>query len=316
MNLEAFILGCGGMMPLPGRHLTSVLLRREGELFLFDCGEGTQVSLKKLNLRWKKISVIFVSHTHADHITGLPGILMLSSQVERNEPLYIIGPPRIKDYIETSCEVLDMYINYEIVIKEVTEPGIVFAGEDFRVKAFFLKHRKPVLGYSLEEDIRPGTFFPDKAVQAGVPKGPLWSRLQAGESVELAAGSPADGEKRVVQPGEVMGPPRKGRKFSFVTDSLYFPEIAPHVENSDLFICEGMFGEDLSESAFEKRHMTAAQAAQIAKGAGGVKKMGLIHYSPRYTDRELKHLLAEAKRIFPATFLTRDGMTLEIPHED
>ena len=99
MNLEAFVLGCGGMMPLPYRHLTSVLLRRDGDLFLFDCGEGTQVSLKRLNLKWKKIDAIFISHTHADHVTGLPGILMLNSQVDRKEPLYIYGPPKIAEYV-------------------------------------------------------------------------------------------------------------------------------------------------------------------------------------------------------------------------
>src|SRR6056297_3975013 len=129
MNLELFILGTGGMMPLPNRFLTSMLLRREGDLFLFDCGEGTQVSLRKLNLRWKKINTIFISHTHADHITGLPGILMLSSQVERSEPLYIIGPPRIREYVETSRRVLDMYINYDIVIDEITEAGTVYEGD-------------------------------------------------------------------------------------------------------------------------------------------------------------------------------------------
>src|SRR6056297_2408136 len=116
MNLEVFVLGCGGMMPLPGRFLTSVLLRREGDLFLFDCGEGTQVSLKKLQLKWKKINAIFISHTHADHVTGLPGMLMLSSQVDRNEPLYIYGPPKITEFVETSRKVLDMYINYDIVV--------------------------------------------------------------------------------------------------------------------------------------------------------------------------------------------------------
>ena len=126
MNLELFVLGTGGMMPLPGRFLTSVLLRREGELFLFDSGEGTQVSLRKLNLKWKKISVVFISHTHADHVTGLPGILMLTSQVEREDPLYIIGPPKIKEYVEMNKKVLDMYINYEIIVKEITDSGIVY----------------------------------------------------------------------------------------------------------------------------------------------------------------------------------------------
>jgi ribonuclease Z len=309
MNLEAFILGCGGMMPLPGRHLTSVLLRREGELFLFDGGEGTQVSLRRLNLRWKKISAIFVSHTHADHVTGIPGLLMLSSQVDRDDPLYISGPPRIAEYIETSRRVLDMYINYEIVVKEITEPGIVHRGEGFRIRAFPLRHTKPCLGYTLEEDGRPGIFHPEKAAALGIPRGPLWARLQAGENVAATDG-------RVVHPREVLGEPRSGRKFSFVTDSLAFPEIAGEVAGSDLFVCEGMFEKDLEESAREKKHMTAEQAARIAEAAGGIRKLALIHYSPRYTEYNLKGLLKEAQVIFPETVLSRDRMVIPIEYID
>jgi ribonuclease Z len=308
MNLEAFVLGCGGMMPLPNRHLTSVLLRREGELFLFDGGEGTQVSLRRLNLRWKKISVIFVSHTHADHVTGIPGLLMLSSQVDRDDPLYIIGPPRIAEYIEESRRVLDMYINYEIVIREISEPGVVYRGDGFHVRAFPLRHTKPCYGYTLEEDVRPGEFHPEKAEALGVPRGPLWSKLQSGESVQSAKGV-------VVQPQDVLGAPRLGRKFSFVTDSLGFPEIAPHVADSDLFICEGMFTRDLLDSAREKKHMTSDQAARIALAAK-VRKLGLIHYSPRYTDYDLKQLLKEAQEIFPDTVLTRDRMVFPIEFQE
>jgi ribonuclease Z len=308
MNLEAFILGCGGMMPLPNRHLTSVLLRREGELFLFDAGEGTQVSLKRLNLRWKKISVIFVSHTHADHVTGIPGLLMLSSQVDRDDPLYIIGPPRIAEYIETSRRVLDMYINYEIVVKEVTQPGVVYQGDGFRVRAFPLRHTKPCFGYTLEEDVRPGEFHPEKAEALGVKRGPLWARLQAGETV-LA------GDGREVMPGEVLGPSRTGRKFSFVTDTLAFPEIAGEVADSDFFVCEGMFERELIESAREKKHMTAEQAARIAL-AGKVKKLALIHYSPRYNEINLKQLLKEAEAVFPDTILSRDRMVYPIEYVD
>ncbi|MDR1176455.1 MAG: ribonuclease Z [Treponema sp.] len=308
MNLEAFILGSGGMMPLPNRHLTSVLLRREGDLFLFDCGEGTQVSLRRLNLRWKKISAIFISHTHADHVTGLPGLLMLSSQVDRDDPLYIYGPPRIAEYIETSRRVLDMYINYEIVVREINGPGPVYEGEDFRVRCFALRHTKPCYGYILEEDGRPGEFHPEKALELGVPRGPLWSRLQHGESVRAADGSP-------VRPEDVLGKSRSGRKFSFVTDSLAFPEIAPEVSGSDLFVCEGMFEQELIESAREKKHMTAAQAARIALEAG-VKRLALIHYSPRYTDFNLKQLLKEAQVLFPETILSRDRMVLPIEYID
>lgn len=309
MNLEAFILGCGGMMPLPHRHLTSVLLRREGELFLFDGGEGTQVSLRRLNLRWKKINAIFISHTHADHVTGLPGILMLSSQVDREEPLYIYGPPKIAEYIESSRRVLDMYINYEIIVNEIEAPCVCREGDGFRIRAFPLRHTKPCVGYTLEEDARPGAFFPEKADAAGVPRGPLWSVLQGGTPVTL-------GDGRVVRPEEVMGGARSGRKFSYVTDSLYFPEIAPQVAGSDLLVCEGMFERALQSSAEEKKHMTAEQAALIARAAGGVKKLALIHYSPRYTEQNLKHLLAEAREIFPETLLSRDRLCLPIEYVD
>ena len=181
MNLEAFVLGCGGMMPLPYRHLTSVLLRRDGDLFLFDCGEGTQVSLKRLNLKWKKIDAIFISHTHADHVTGLPGILMLNSQVDRKDPLYIYGPPKIAEYVETSRKVLDMYINYPIIVKEITAPCVVHEGKDFYIRCFPLQHTKTCVGYTLEELDRPGEFNVEKARELGVPVGPLFGKLQRGD---------------------------------------------------------------------------------------------------------------------------------------
>ncbi len=310
--MEAFVLGCGGMMPLPGRHLTSVLLRREGELFLFDCGEGTQVSIRSLNLKWKKISVVFISHTHADHITGLAGILMLSAQVERNEPLYIIGPPRIREFVEMNRQILEMYINYEIVVQEISnpeQPQTVYNGEGFRVRSFPLRHSRVCVGYVLEEDERPGVFHPERAAELGVPRGPMWSRLQGGEPVTLEDGSQ-------VEPGQVMGSARKGRKFSYVTDSLPIESIAREVAGSDLLICEGMFEGELAESAHSKRHMTAEDAGRIAKAAGGVKRMGLIHYSPRYTERDLKRLVRDARHHFPGSFLTRDRMDIPIPYED
>ncbi len=296
------------MVPLPHRHLTSVLLRREGELFLFDGGEGTQVSLRKLNLKWKKISAIFVSHTHADHVTGLPGMLMLSSQVDRDDPLTIVGPPRIAEYIESSRRVLDMYINYDIIIKEIDEPGVVYEGDGFHVRAFPLRHTKPCMGYAFEEDPRPGMFHPEKAEALGVPRGPLWSKLQSGEKVLSSQG-------KEVNPGDVLGNPRSGRKFSYVTDTLAFPEIAPEVQGSDLFVCEGMFEHELLESAIEKKHMTAVQAAEIAKAAM-VKKLALIHYSPRYTEYNLKQVLKEAQEIFPETVLSRDRAVFPIEYID
>lgn len=308
MNMEAFILGCGGMQPLPYRHLTSVLLRRDGDLFLFDGGEGTQVSLKRLNLKWKKINAIFVSHTHADHVTGLPGIMMLSSQVDRTEPLYIYGPPKIAEYIETSRKVLDMYINYPVVVKEITAPCVVHEEKDFIIRAFPLNHTKVCVGYTLEEKDRPGEFNPEKAKELNVPCGPLWSKLQNGETVEASDGT-------LVKPEDVLGKPRKGRKFSYVTDTAYMDSIAQEVKNSDLLVCEGMFERALIDQAKEKKHMTSSQAATIARDSNS-KKMCLIHYSPRYTDKELGILEEEAKEIYPGTILSKDRMRFEIPFED
>ncbi|MBP5250991.1 MAG: ribonuclease Z [Treponema sp.] len=308
MNMEAFVLGCGGMMPLPYRHLTSVLLRRDGDLFLFDGGEGTQVSLRRLNLKWKKINAIFVSHTHADHVTGLPGILMLNAQVERTEPLYIFGPPKIAEYIETSRRVLDMYINYPIVVKEIEAPCAVYEGDGFYIRAFPLEHSKTCVGYTLEELDRPGEFNPQEAEKLKVPKGPLWGKLQHGESVKNE-----DGVE--ILPSQVVGKNRSGRKFSFVTDTLYLPSIAKEVKGSDLLICEGMFADDCLDQAKEKKHMTARQAAVIARDAE-VKRMAMIHYSPRYNDKDLSILLDEARSVYPSAELTRDRMHFEIPYED
>ena len=308
MSLEVFVLGTGGMMPLPHRFLTSVLVRREGSLVLFDCGEATQIALRRLNLRWKKISVIFISHTHADHVTGLPGILMLSSQVERQDPLVIVGPPKIARYIQANRSILEMYINYDIEIVEIGEAGQVYRGEGFSVEAFPLRHSKTCVGYALQEDLRPGVFYPEKAVALGIPRGPLWSRLQGGEPVRLDSG-------RVVQPAEVIGENRTGRKFSFVTDTVPTPGIAERVYGSDLFVCEGMFANDLAETAAEKKHLTARQAAEMALQAR-VKKLGLIHYSPRYAKKELQRLLEEAQQIFPNSFLTSDGQRINLPNLD
>jgi ribonuclease Z len=311
MSLEVFVLGTGGTMPLPHRHLTSALVRREGDLFLFDCGEGTQIALKKMNLRWKKINAIFISHTHADHITGLPGMLMLSSQVDRTEPLYIIGPAKVKDYFEASRRTLEMYLNYEIIVQEIRNPEetqIVYEGEGYRVRSFPLNHSRVCVGYTLEETTRPGVFHPDKAKELGVPVGPLFARLQAGEPVTLADG-------RVVESSQVVGDPRPGCKFSYVTDTAPAAAIVPAVTGSDLLLCEGMFTRDLEDSAREKRHLTSTQAATIARDAK-VRKMGLFHYSPRCNERDLKILVNEAREVFPDTFLSRDGQTIDIPNRD
>lgn len=307
MNFEVFSLGTSGMMPLPGRNLTSALVRREGEMFLFDCGEGTQVSLKMLNLSWKKIGRIFISHMHADHVTGLPGLLMLSSQVDRDEPLYIYGPTRLGEYIDSSRRILDMYINYDIHFIPVEE-GAIYENDEFTVNCFMLRHTKICYGYSLVEKQRAGAFSVEAALSHRVPRGPLWSKLQHGLSVMNEDGL-------TVTPDMVLGPKRDGRKFTYITDTMYFPELSDYAHDSDVLFCEGMFDSSLEDDARQKKHMTAAQAAMVARD-GNVGRLCLQHYSPRYSDRELKTLAAEARAIFPETVLTRDRMSFEIPLKD
>lgn len=307
MNFEVFSLGTSGMMPLPGRNLTSALVRREGEMFLFDCGEGTQVSLKMLNLSWKKIGRIFISHMHADHVTGLPGLLMLSSQVDRDEPLYIYGPTRLGEYIDSSRRILDMYINYDIHFIPVEE-GAIYENDEFTVNCFMLRHTKICYGYSLVEKQRAGAFSVEAALAHRVPRGPLWSKLQHGLSVVNEDGL-------TVTPDMVLGPKRDGRKFTYITDTMYFPELSDYAHDSDILFCEGMFDSSLEDDARQKKHMTAAQAAMVARD-GNVGRLCLQHYSPRYSDRELKTLAAEARAIFPETVLTRDRMSFEIPLKD
>lgn len=294
-------------MPLPGRFLTSALVRREGELFLFDCGEGTQVSLKMLSIGWKKISRIFISHMHADHVTGLPGLLMLSSQVDRTEPLYIYGPPRLGDYIGSSRRILDMYINYDIIFTPVEE-GVIYENDEFSVNCFMLHHTKLCYGYSIVEKMRPGEFSVERALEHKVPRGPLWSALQHGDCV-------VNSEGETVSPDMVLGPARSGRKFTYITDTLYFPQLADYAHDSDILFCEGMFDSSLEDDAIDKKHMTSRQAALVARDAH-VGKLCLQHYSPRYSDRELRTLLEEAREIFPDTVLTRDRMSFSIPLKD
>ena len=233
---------------------------------------------------------------------------MLSSQVDRAEPLYIYGPPKIREFVDAMRRTLDMYINYEIVVREIEGGMVPVQAEEYCIRSHPLVHTKPCLAYSIEENVRPGIFFPDKASALGVPRGPMWSQLQGGETVSLPGG-------KTVRPEEVMGDERKGRKFCFATDTIAAPGLTEFARGADLFICEGMFAEDLAETAAEKKHLTAAQAARIGRDAA-VKQLGLIHYSPRYSERELKKLLGEAREIFPASFLTKDLQHIEMPFED
>ena len=233
-------------------------------------------------------------------------VLFKSSEPLNTAPVYT-GISKLGDYIESSRKILDMYINYPIVFQEV-KPGIIIEEDDYTVEAVQLDHTKPCVGYVFKEKSRPGEFHPEKAIELGIKKGPDFGKLQKGFTVKNTDGIE-------VEPSQVMGEPRRGRTFSYITDTRYLPSIAPKVKDSDLLLCEGMFEAGLEETANEKKHMTVTQAATIARDAN-VKTFGLIHYSPRYSDFELRALKTQARKIYPGTILTKDRMIFEIPNDD
>lgn len=312
MKLECFVLGTSGSLPLPRRNLTSVLIRREGEEFLFDCGEGMQVSLKQMHVRWKNLKAICISHSHADHVTGLPGLLMLSAQVHRETPLIVICPLTVKHYLENTIKYLAMYINYPIeyiILDDIKDP-LVYEGEDgsYNIKAFRGNHTRDLWFFILEESQRPGKFYPEKARELEIPEGSLWAELQRGLSIQVGA--------RTIHPHEVLGTPRQGRKIAYVTDTRPSNTIVREIANSDMVFCESMFKHKHEEQALEKKHMTSREAAQMIRDAGGVKKAGLLHFSPRYSYRDIQELEQEAKEVFPHVFACQDRNKFEIPYQD
>lgn len=302
--MEVLFLGNGGMMPMPNRFLSSVLLRREGDLYLFDCGEGTQIPMKKSGWGYKRIRSIFISHTHADHVTGLIGVLMLIAQTDRDDTLYIYGPPRIKDYVD-SLSILEPHIGFPIEVHEICEDRIIIDENDYFVTAKFLSHSRPCVGYSFTEKERQGEFLVDRAQELNIPCGPLWGRLQDGNSITLS-------NNKVITPDMVLGEKRKGRKFSFVTDTRPCDNAEALAEDADIFACESMYLDEDMEQAVLKKHMTVSEASNIALKAN-VKKMVLIHISPRYINRELRMFESASQKVFRDTIVAKELLKMKIP---
>ncbi|MCD6352635.1 MAG: ribonuclease Z [Proteobacteria bacterium] len=300
--MKVTLLGTGGMIPTLHRNLPSIALQREGDLFLFDCGEGTQIQFVRASLSFGKLFAIFLSHLHGDHVTGLPGLLMTIMQQSREKPLLIFGPPGTREYVNISRKCLGFTPSYLLDIREISE-GRFYSGAGFRMEAILLDHRIPTFAFSLTEDPRPGCFFPDKARELGVPEGPLFGKLQRGETLTLEDG-------KTVTPEMVMGPSRKGRKFVYVSDTRPCAQVVKFAREADFLIHEGMFSSEMEEDARKKGHSTAAQAARIAREAGA-KRLVITHISSRY--RRINELLSEARSVFPGAIIGRDLMEFEIP---
>lgn len=290
-------------MPLPYRWLTSLMARFNGSSILIDCGEGTQIAIKEKGWSFKPIDVVCFTHYHADHISGLPGLLLTMGNAERTEPLTLIGPKGLERVV-TALRTIAPELPFEIRYMEINGPEQIFEMNGYRLRAFRVNHNVTCYGYTLEID-RKGKFQVEKAKEQQIPV-QLWSRLQKGETLEAGG--------RIFTPDMVLGEPRKGIKLAYCTDTRPTKSITEHAAGADLFICEGMYGEPGKEAkAQEYKHMTFKEAAKLAKDAK-VKELWLTHYSPSLVRPE--EYMDEVRKIFPNASAGKDGRTVELDFEE
>ena len=302
MSLRITFLGTAASIPTKTRALSAVALKREGELFLFDCGEGAQRQMIIAKIGFNRKTRIFITHMHGDHILGLPGLLQTMSLLGRDKPLQIYGPQGIVKFIDAIKRTVRFALKFTVEVYEI-EDGLVCQEKEYEIRAAWAEHSVPSLAYALIEKPRPGRFNPERAISLGVPKGPLWSRLQRGEEVKLSDG-------RIVKPDDVLGPPRRGRKIVYVGDTRPSSVIADFAFGADVLIHEATFADDLAERAEEDMHSTPSGAALVAKKAK-VELLVLTHISARYGDPKV--LLEEAKKVFPNVLVAEDFMSIDVP---
>ena len=301
--LDICLLGTGGMMPLPYRWLTSMMARCAGSNLLIDCGEGTQIALKEKGWSPKPIDVICFTHYHGDHISGLPGLLLTMGNADRTEPLTLVGP-RGLERVVSALRVIAPELPFEIKFIEITKPEEVLELNGYRITAFRGNHNVTCYGYTLEI-LRQGKFSPDSAREHEIPL-KFWNPLQKGQTVE--------DEGRIYTPDMVLGPPRKGIKLTYTTDTRPTESILRNAKDSDLFICEGMYGEDDKiEKAKGYKHMTFREAATLARDAE-VGEMWLTHYSPSLVRPD--DYMDTVREIFPKAWPGKDGKSVELNFEE
>lgn len=297
--LDVCLLGTGGMMPLPYRWLTSLMMRYNGKSILIDCGEGTQIAMREKGWSPNPIDIICFTHYHADHISGLPGMLLTMGNAERTEPLLLIGPKGLNRVVG-ALRVIAPELPFEIRCVEITDNEQTFSFDGFRIDAFKVNHNVLCYGYSMSID-RIGRFDRERAESLQIPM-KFWSRLQKGEEIEA--------EGRLFTPDMVLGAQRKGLKVTYCTDTRPTDSILSYAKNADLLILEGMYGEpDKLAKAKEHKHMTMYEAAKIARDAE-VPELWLTHYSPSLMKPE--EFIGEVRKIFPNTIAARDGRTVEL----
>ena len=302
--LDVCLLGTGGMMPLPYRWLTSLMTRFNGSNLLIDCGEGTQIAIKEKGWSFKPIDVICFTHYHADHISGLPGLLLTMGNAERKEPLTMIGPKGLERVVN-ALRMIAPELPFEIEFIEITEPKQTIELNGYKITAFRVNHNITCYGYTLEID-RAGKFQMEKALEQDIPK-KYWSKLQKGEIIQAEDG-------RTLTQDMILGPPRKGIKLTYCTDTRPTQSLVESAEESDLLICEGMYAEkEKLEKAKQYKHMTFYEAAKVAKNAA-VKELWLTHFSPSLVHGE--NYMDAVKKIYPNAYLGKDGKTVELDFEE
>ncbi len=297
--LDVCLLGTGGMMPLPYRKLTALMTRYNGSNLLIDCGEGTQLAVREKGWSFHAIDVICFTHYHADHISGLPGLLLTMGNAERSEPVLMIGPKGLERVVN-ALRTIAPELPFPIVFRELQESEETIAVNGYLIHAFRVHHNVPCYGYSIEIE-RSGRFDVERAQAEDIPQ-KFWSRLQKGETI-------SDGD-RLLTPDMVLGPPRRGIKVTYCTDSRPNAAIEKNAKGSDLFICEGMYAEpDKEGKARQYKHMTFYEAAALAKKAG-VSELWLTHFSPSLLHAE--RYMKDVKKIFPGASLGEDGRSVEL----
>ena len=303
--LDLCLLGTGGMMPLPYRRLTSLMARFNGSSLLIDCGEGTQVAIRERGWSFHDIDIICITHFHGDHISGLPGLLLSMGNAERTEPITIIGPKGLEKTVN-ALRIIAPELPFEIKFAELNEALCEFSIFGYRLQAFKVNHRITCYGYSINID-RAGKFDPEKAAANNVPM-KAWSRLQKGLAVEI------DGVTYTQD--MILGPERKGIKVTYCTDTRPVKIISEMAAGADIFICEGMYGEDDKDNkAVEHKHMTFTEAANIAAAADPhPAEMWLTHYSPSLVNPV--EYVGRIKSIFPNCIAAKDLRTVTLNFTD
>jgi ribonuclease Z len=302
MSIRVVFLGTSGSVPTLKRSLPSVVVQCPRELWMFDCGEGTQRQMMQNKISFHKKLKVFITHLHGDHVLGLPGVLQTMALMDRKEPVQVYGPVGIKDFLQSTKDTLKFGLTFPVEIHEILTEGAVCNQEEYIVQAVKSNHAIDGFCFALVEKPRAGRFYPKKAKSLGVPAGELWSQLQKGEEIQV------DG--KTVKPSDVMGTLRAGRKIVYTGDTKPFEAFAKFACEADLVVHDCTFADDLAEKAGVDGHSTPSQAAEQAKAAGA-KCLVLSHISARYSDASL--LLEQAKKIFANAVLAEDGLVIELP---